>query len=147
MLCFCIMYRECDIWFLHHFNDFFENAISCICQINIIFISFYINSLSFYVLVSNRLVAFSYPICNMQKRSIFFSEGMLNLQRVSLHVRAFLIIFFHIWSFLLYIYLHGYVDMLHKFSLFVFTSWNNQWECSHFELIFQVKMHYFATCT
>ena len=71
---FCIMYLECDIWILHHFNGFFENAISCICQINIIFISFYINSPSFYMLVSNHLVAFSYPVCNMQKRSIFFQR-------------------------------------------------------------------------
>ena len=70
--CFCIMYHECHIWFLRHFEDFFEIAISCICQINIIFLSFYINSLLYFMLFRYHLVVFSYLVFNMYKHSIFF---------------------------------------------------------------------------
>ena len=99
--CFCIMYHECHIWFLRHFEDFFEIAISCICQINIIFLSFYINSLLYFMLFRYHLVVFSYLVFNMHKHSIFFSSENSNLQRVLLHLMVFLVIIFHIellWS-------------------------------------------------
>ena len=81
--CFCIMYHECHIWFLRHFEDFFEIAISCICQINIIFLSFYINSLLYFMLFRYHLVVFSYLVFNMHKHSIFFFKWEFKLAACS----------------------------------------------------------------